>query len=109
MIISKEKLELIRNIIEKNHKSFIISTLGKSVFTQKDINAMRREGIDVSNLDSFLDLIYNYAFLNEKNSANKPISEPDAKAQQSVPGVKPEGEAHDAAVEHLNEMAKGFA
>ena len=106
MVISKEKLALIKGIIEKNSKAFVISTLGRSVFTQKEINAMRKEGIDVSNADSFLELIYNYAFLNEKNSANKPTSGPDAQAQQAVPGVKPVGDAHDAAVEHLNEMAK---
>ena len=106
MIISKPTLEKIKKVIDKHYNSLTISVLGKSVFTPAELTAMRRAGLDTSNKDSLLELVYNYNFLNDQRAPGRPVSIGDVKTQLSVPGVAPVGSAHDAAVEHLNEMAK---
>ena len=106
MVISKETLQKIKDVIDNHYNKLTISVLGKSVFTSKELRQLKSEGIDTNNPESFLELVYNYNFINDQKDAGRPTSASDTRLQQAQVGVKPVGEAHDAAVEHLNEMAK---
>ena len=106
MIISKETLKRIKDIIDNKYNKFTLSVLGKDVFTPEQLAEFERRGLDVDSPDSWLDLVYNYNFLNDIKDANKPDSISGMVAQQNQPGVIPTGEAHTAALEHLNESAK---
>ena len=106
MIISKETLAKIKGIIDKNFNHFSLSVLGKDVFTPEQLARFEADGLDVDSPKSWLDLVYNYNFLNDVKDASKPQSVAGMLAQQSQPGAVPAGEAHSAALEHLNESAK---
>ena len=106
MIISKETLKTIKGIIDNHYNTFTLSVLGKDVFTPEQLEKFKIRGIDIDNPKSWLDMVYNYNFLNDIKDSNKPQSVASMMAQQAQPGVIPEGEAHAAALEHLNESAK---
>ena len=106
MIISKETLTKIKDIIDKNFNHFSLSVLGKDVFTPEQLERFKADGLDIDSPKSWLDLVYNYNFLNDIKDASKPQSVAGMVAQQSQPGIAPVGDAHAAALEHLNESAK---
>ena len=106
MIISKETLKQIKGIIDNHYSHFTLSVLGKSVFTPEQLEVFKNKGIDVDSPNSWLDMVYNYNFLNDIKDADKPKSVAGMVAQQVQPGTVPLGDAHDAALEHLNESAK---
>lgn len=106
MIISLETLRKIRKIIDSRYNTLTISVLGNSVFTPEELRELRNAGIDTSNQDSFLDLVYNHNYLNQMGKTTNPVSVDEMQKQQAMPSIKPIGEAHIAAVEHLNENAK---
>ena len=106
MIISKDTLKVIKDVIDKHYNKFTLSVLGKDVFTPEQIESFKLQGVDVDSPKSWLDMVYNYNFLNDIKDASKPQSVGGMIAQQAQPGVVPVGEAHDAALEHLNESAK---
>lgn len=103
MVLSKETIAKIKEIVERNYQKLGITLLGNSVFNKKEIAEMKAAGIDTSNQTSIMDLAYNYNFINQEGTPTAPTSVEDMKAQQSVLGIKPEGEAHEYAVEHANE------
>lgn len=106
MVISKETIQKIKEIIERNYRNLTLSVLGNSVFTKQELDQMKKEGIDVTNDTSFLETVYNHNFINKEGDSKAPTSVQDMIGQQMAPGAKPEGEAHDYAVEHANENAK---
>ena len=106
MVTSKELLYKIKKIIDKHYNKLTLSVLGNSVFTEEELAQMKSMGIDVSNPESFLTMVYNHNFINKHNAVNIPTSVSDMKNQQANPAILPVGEAHDYAVEHLNENAK---
>lgn len=106
MVISKETLEKIREIIAKHYAKFSISMLGRSAFSAKELEEMKAAGIDTSNPDSFLSMVYYHNFINNPRNQQSPTSVEDMKAQQSQPGIKPVGEANDYTIENLNDKAK---
>lgn len=108
MVLSREVIEKIRKIIERNYSQFTISMLGKSVFSKEEIKQMEAAGLDVTNKDSFLSMVYYHNFINNPVNANSPTSVEDMKAQQSQDGVKPTGEANDYTVGNLNDKAKQY-
>jgi len=83
MVISRERLEKIREIIEKNYSKLVISTLGRGVFSQKELRQLKEEGVDVSNDTSLLSLIYNHNFINSPIDSRSPTSVEEMKGQQS--------------------------
>ncbi len=105
MVISKETIKRIKDIIDKNYKQLTISVLGKDIFTPDELAKLMIQGVDISNKQSLLDLVYNHNFLNQHGEIIAPTSVGDMAAQQSPVGVKPQGEAHDYAIEHANENA----
>lgn len=106
MIISKERLEKIREIIEKHYSQLVISVLGKSVFSKRELKQLEEIGVDTSNKESLLSLIYYHNFVNAPIDRNSPTSVEEMKAQQSQPGVRPQGEAHDYTVDNLNDKTR---
>lgn len=105
MVISKETLEKIRAIVDKNYSRLMISTLGRRVFSSEELKKLKAAGIDTSNDESFLSMVYHHAFLNN-NEPNAPTSVEDARAQQSQVGVKPVGEAHEYTLENMNDKVR---
>lgn len=106
MVVSKETIEKIREIIEKHYNRLTISILGRSVFTPKERKAMEAAGIDTSKKESLLAMIYYHNFINNPKTGDSPTSIEDMKGQQSQPGIKPEGEANDYTVDNLNDKTK---
>ena len=103
MIVSKSSLKKIKKIIDRKYKQITISVLGKSVFSASDLRIMQDAGIDISNDLSFLELTYIHNFLNNGVSEPKPKVVGEMLIQQATPGIMPQGEAHDYAIEHTNE------
>lgn len=108
MVLSREAIEKIREIISKHYTQFTISMLGKSVFSKEELRVMQAAGIDTSNRESFLAMCYYHNFINNPRGNNAPTSVEDMKTQQSQQGVKPTGEANDYTVENLNDKAKQY-
>lgn len=106
MVVSKETIEKIREIIEKHYNKLTISVLGRAVFGPKELKEMEAAGIDTSNKDSLLSMVYYHNFVNNPLGREAPSSVEDMKAQQSQEGIKPEGEAHDYTTENLNDKAR---
>jgi hypothetical protein len=106
MVISKETLAKIKDIIDRNYRNLTVSVLGDSVLTPEEKKALEREGVKVEGSESLLELVYNHNFINQEGTPNAPTSVQDMRAQQAIPGVVPKGEAHDYAVEHANEIAR---
>ncbi len=100
MIVSKRALEKIRKIIDKNYKSLMINVIGTKVFSDDELRRLRDMGLDTEDKDSLLSLVYYNNVLNDLISTTGPTSIDDMIAQQRS---KPEGEAHVAAEEHINE------
>lgn len=105
MVTSKAVMEIIKKIIERRHKALVISLLGREMFSRAELNELEKNGIDTSNKTSLMELIYHHNFIN-RHGTSGPNSVEDMKSQQSVPGVKPEGDAHSYGVDHANEALK---
>lgn len=103
MIIPKSTILKIKGLIDKKYKILAITMLGQSVLSAAEKLDLESQGEDITNDDSVMDLAYNHNFLNEEGGQIAPTSVGDMKSQQSAPGVKPRGEAHDYAIEHANE------
>lgn len=106
MVVSRETLQKIRDVIEKNYAKLTISVLGKKVFSPKELKALRDLGVDTSNPDSLLSIVYNHNFINNPRKDTSPTSVEDMEAQQSEPGIKPEGEANEYTVQNLNDKTR---
>jgi hypothetical protein len=106
MVTSKKTLQKIRDIIEKHYSKLIISFLGKSVLSERELAAIKAMGVNTDNPDSMLELIYYHNFINNPVDVHSPTSVEDMKNQQSVAGLLPQGEAHEFSIDNLNESAK---
>lgn len=106
MVTSKKTLEKVKEIIEKHYNKLTISLLGRSSFPEKEIKQMEAEGIDTSKDESFLKMVYYHNFINMPDDKGAPTSVPEMKAQQSVRGLTPEGEAHDFTIENQTDKTK---
>lgn len=108
MIISKKTIEKIREIINKHYNRLTISSLGKNQLDSKEVEELKSEGFDTSNNKSIMELIYNHNFINKAMDKNSPTSIEDMESQQKVPGIIPQGEAHEYTVDTLNESLKQY-
>ena len=106
MVTNRETLEKIREIIQKHYSRLIISVLGKEALTPKEIKELQDMGVDTSNTDSLMSLVYYHNFINHPVDEVSPTSVEDMKNQQSVKGLIPKGEAHDYTVENINDKVK---
>lgn len=103
MIISKQKLAKIKQIIEKNYNSLLVSVLGKHVFTDDELAEMRKEGIDTDNEESLLQMVYYNYVLNDMKANEAPRNISEMRKQQQG---KPVGHVYDVAEEHVDESFK---
>jgi hypothetical protein len=106
MVTSKKTLEIIRKIIARNYNRLIVSVLGNSVLTEEEMKTLRDQGIDTSNPDSLISLVYHHNFINNPVDDVTPKDIPGMILQQAVQGLKPEGEANDYTVGNLNDKMK---
>lgn len=108
MVTKQATIERIREIINKHYTRLVISTLGSKSLTKEELAEARKMGLDTSNPDSLLSMVYYHNFINNPVTPESPTSVEDMKAQQSQPGAKPKGEANDYTVESLNEKMKQY-
>ncbi len=108
MVSSRETIEKIREIISKHYNSLVISVLGKDVFSKKELEELERLGVDTSNKQSLLSLVYYHNFINYPVDDKSPKTVEDAERQQTIRGLKPEGEANDYASQNINEKTRQF-
>lgn len=106
MVTSKQTIEKIREIVSKHYARLTISVLGNDVFTPKELEQLRAQGVDTSNTESLLSLIYNHSFINSPIDEISPKSTGEAKTQQSVAGLKPIGQANSYSTESLNDRTR---
>lgn len=105
MIISKEKLQKIKTIIEKSYGKLLISTVGSKVFTKEELDQLEASGVDTSNESSLLELIYHNYLLNDLRSPSAPRNISEMRKQQQS---RAEGLIHTSAEEHVNESFKQY-
>lgn len=108
MVTKKETIEKIREIVQKHYARLMISVLGKDVLSPKELKELEASGIDTTNNDSLLTLVYNHNFINHPVGPMDPKSVEEMKSQQSVRGLTPQGEAHDYTVENINDKTKQY-
>jgi hypothetical protein len=105
VIISKEKLQKIKTIIEKSYGKLLISTVGSKVFTKEELDQLEASGVDTSNESSLLELIYHNYLLNDLRSPSAPRNISEMRKQQQS---RAEGLIHTSAEEHVNESFKQY-
>ena len=108
MVTKKATIEIIREIIQKHYARLAISVLGHDVLSEKELKELQSQGVDTSNKDSLLSLVYHHNFINHPIDEIAPKSVEDMKAQQSVIGLKPQGQAHEYTVENINDKTKQY-
>lgn len=106
MVTNKTTLEVIKEIIQKHYKRLAISVLGRDSLSEKELKELEEQGIDTSNKDSLLTMVYHHNFINHPIDEITPTSIEDMKAQQSVAGLTPQGESHEYTIENLNGKTK---
>lgn len=106
MVTSRETLQKIKEIIDKHYAMMTISALGSRVFSRKELQRLKEEGVDISNKESILEYVYYHNFINNPLTRQSPTSVEDMKAQQSQPGMTPEGEAHEYTIQNLNDKTR---
>lgn len=99
MVVSKKTIERIRKLVDLQYKSFALSLLGRKHIPQEILRDLSQAGIDINKTDSLPELVYVHNYLNKLGNQG-PNSIEDMLTQQS--GSKPEGQAHDASIEHLS-------
>lgn len=108
MVTSQETIEKIRKIIDKHYNRLIISVLGSKVFSEEEKRLLEAQGVDITNKDSLMELVYNHNFINPALEPGGPTSVEDMKQQQRVPGTVPMGDAHDYSIESINNATKQY-
>lgn len=101
MVIKKDTIQRIREIIEKHHNALAISVVGKNYLSPSRLKELQAQGIDISNEEAVLEAAYYHNWLNPYNSQIKPLTYSEMKNQQQLHAL-PIGEAHDISIEHLN-------
>ncbi len=64
MVTNKATLEKIREIIKRHYSRLVISVLGQNALTPTEIKELEAQGVDVSNMDSLMSLVYHHNFIN---------------------------------------------
>lgn len=108
MVTKKATIEKIREIIQKHYARLVVSVLGRDALSEKELKELESLGVDTSNRDSLMTLVYNHNFINHPVDEIAPKSVEDMKSQQSVKGLTPVGEAHEYTVENLNDKTKQY-
>lgn len=108
MVTRKATIEEIRQIIEKKYAQLTISVLGRGVFSPEELQRLEDAGIDTSNRQSLLSLVYNHNFINHPVDIDSPQDIKDMERQQAVTGLKPEGEAAEYTTTNINDKTRQY-
>lgn len=106
MVTNKETMEKIREIVQKHFMRLVVSVLGKDALTEKEKKELQDLGVDTSNPDSLMTLVYNHNFINHPVDEISPSTVEGMKNQQSVTGLNPQGTAHEYTIENINDKMK---
>lgn len=106
MILTKEQIDKIKEIIERHHTRLVIGALGREALTQAEILKLTEMGIDVSRDRSILEDIYYHNYLNEHGDSGAPKTHSQIQAQQTSAGPLPKEAVHEASKEYLNANMK---
>lgn len=108
MVTSKSTLEAIRRIIEKHYAHLTMSVLGKDVFSKEELDKLAAAGVNVSDRESLLSLVYNHNFINHPRDDESPKNVNEMEQQQAVTGLKPEGQAPEYTITNLNDKTRQY-
>lgn len=108
MVTKKETMEKIREIVQKHYARLVVSVLGRDALSQKELKELESAGIDTSNQDSLMTLVYNHNFINHPVRLEDPKTVEEMRAQQSIQGLVPKGTAHEYTIENVNDKTKQF-
>lgn len=108
MVTSRHTISVIKKIIAKHYNRLILSTLGRPHLSADELKTLQAAGIDTSNPDSLLSLVYYHSFINHPTDAESPKDVEEMKRQQSVTGLRPQGEANEYAIESINDRTKQY-
>lgn len=106
MVTSQSIINIIRKIVQKHHNRLVLGVLGRELLSEEQLKELQQSGFDTSNSESIFTAIYYHNFINNPVDNQSPISLPDMKNQQSVVGLKPQGEANNYSVESINQNVK---
>jgi hypothetical protein len=108
MVTGRSTIELVREIIRKHYSRLVVSVLGRDMLTPDELKQLEAAGIDTSNNDSLMSLVYYHNFINHPIDEHTPTSADEARAQQTVQGLKPQGDAHEYTVQNINDKTKQY-
>lgn len=106
MVTSKKTLEVIKEIIERNYKTLMISVLGRTAFSETELEQLKSLGIKIPDEQSLLALAYYHNFINHPTEVESPQTVEEMKQQQSVTGMVPEGQASEYTVQNINDKTR---
>lgn len=108
MVTGKVTQQKILDIIKKKYSKLIVSVLGSTVLTESEKESYRQMGVDVDNEESLMALAYFHNFVNNPIQQTSPTDVGEMRIQQSQPGTKPQGSAHEYSVDAINEQTKRY-
>ena len=84
MKLTKKQLQKIVDIIENRYNSLLVALDGKDILGPKQLKELKDAGIDTSNTDSILEIIYKYNYLNTSLDKDRPKTLKAIKKQQET-------------------------
>jgi hypothetical protein len=100
MIIPESKMRLIKEAIEKHYATLLIQLLGKKDLSRDTLAKLKKQGLNVRNIESLLARVYHHTYLNEHASGPKSLGEMET--QQEFRDA-PKSHASKFSVEQLNQ------
>ncbi len=102
MLLSKEKIEKIRQIIERGYARLILEVVGENALTSEQKKYLVESGININQPDSLLKLLYfNHLFNTVDGKNHTPKSAYELKSQ--VHQMIPDSNRQKFVLEHLND------
>ena len=86
MVTSKDTLEKIRNIIKNNFANLLISLAGGQVYSAKEREELKKEGVNTDRKKSLLSLAYFHNYLNQLTQEGVPTTAEEMEVQQQAIG-----------------------
>lgn len=105
MKFSKKTLARIKSTIDKKYNSLMVTVLGRRAFSDEELALLELQGINTSNKDSLLEMVYYNHLLNDPANKMTPKSIQKMREQQAA---AKKALASDSAIEHLNENFKAL-
>lgn len=94
--------------MDKHYSQLTVSVLGKDVFSETELRQLQALGVNTSNTQSLLSLVYYNSFINKPTDKDSPTTITEMEEQQSVTGIKPEGQAPTYTVQNVNDKTRQY-